>query len=196
MIYAGPGAVFTPSPEQPVLEIHDLGEPGAAYRRIELRFRVVLADFRADLPPDDLERWDHVMVQLYRDHQPQSCQRYLFGSSARHETAKADRAFNYGRVEIAMGASSYKAWKPNFPWQEGETYDVVQTIDADTDEQILELWQGGEQVLTSVGDVAYYDPALTTDQLYLELGTHDADWGLHVSPWGWTFSDVELRAWE
>ena len=117
------------------------------------------------------------------------------GASARIETAAADRVFNYGRVDIAMGASSYISWKPNYPWAEDTDVHLHQSIDADTDEQILQVFEGGTMTSNSVGPVGYYDPSLTTDGLYLELGTEDADWGLHVSPHGWTFSNLLVCAW-
>lgn len=109
---------------------------------------------------------------------------------------EADRAFNYGRVEIASGAMSYVSWKSPYAWAVDSEVHLRQWIDADTDEQTLEIHEGGVLQWSMTGDVPYYDPALTTDGLYLHLGTQDADWGLHYSPHGWTFSNLLVCAWE
>lgn len=190
-----PGPFFTASPEEPSRWYNDLGTPGAAYRRLELEFDVELAAFRDDIPPNNEERWDHVLFGLYRQGQPQSYLEYLIGASARIETNAADRAFNYGRVALEMGAASYKSWKKNYAWQEYTEVHVRQWIDADASEQTLELYKGDALDLTVTGPVDYFTPELTADQLKLELGTEDADWGLHVSPHGWTFKDLTLRGW-
>lgn len=82
-----------------------------------------------------------------------------------------------------------------FPWTEDSDVHLRQWIDADLSQQTLEIWADGELAWTITGDVAYYDPALTTDGLFMHLGTIDADWGLHVSPYGWTFSNLRVCAW-
>ncbi len=190
-----PGAFFTASAEEPFRIYKPLGEPGAAFRRLEVEYDIELGPFRADIPPNNEERWDHVMHGLFRANQPNSYMRYLLGASARIETDAADRAFNYGRVAIEMGAASYKSWKKPYGWQESSEIHVLQWIDADAHEQTLELYKGDTLDFTVTGPVEYFTPDLTTDQLELELGTEDADWGLHVSPHGWTFKNLQLRGW-
>lgn len=189
-----PGVVFTPSAAEPVRVINGVGAPGAAYSFVRVELDVDIATFRTDLPPDGIPRWDHILLGVSRDNQPQSYQRYLFGASARVEDANASRAFNYSRVEIAEGSASYTAFRTNYPWQENTSIHLDQWIDATTSEQTLEVSVDGVVELTSTGPVEYFVPALTTDGLFLELGTEDADWGLHVSPWDWTFSNLRVTA--
>ncbi|MCA9695460.1 MAG: hypothetical protein KC636_38130, partial [Myxococcales bacterium] len=188
-----PGVVFTASPDAPLMI---LKTPAPPLRRIEVDVDVHIAEFRKDIPPNNEERWDHVFYGLNRDNQPSGFQRYLLGASARIETNAADRAFNYGRVDIAMGAESYISWKKSYPWAEQTDVHLHQVIDADSDEQLLQIFEGGEMTANIAGPVPFFDPTLTEDGLFLELGTEDADWGLHVSPHGWTFSNVRLCGWE
>ena len=176
-----PGEVFVPSPQEP-RRIFNAGTLGAAYIFVRVEVDVDIATFRTDLPPDGVARWDHILTEISRANQPMHHQRYLFGASARVEEANASRAFNYARVEIAPGPESYIAFRTNYPWQEHTSIHLDQWIDGTTHEQTLELYRDGALDLTSTGPVEYYDPALTTDTLEIQLGVEDADWGLHVSP--------------
>lgn len=190
-----PGEVFTPSPGQPELQINEVGSPGTSYRRLEVGLDVHVGQFRVDVPPDGIERWDHILFALYRSGQPSGWQRYLSGASARVEAMGPERLFNYARVEIGMGAPSYVSFKDNYPWAENTDIHLEQWIDAELDEQGLELSVDGAVMLSIPGPVPYFEPELTTEGLYLLLGGEDADWGLHVSPYGWTVSNVQIRGW-
>ena len=115
------------------------------------------------------------------------------GSSCRTETGKAPRAYNFGRVAIAMGFMSYKSWKGDFPWQEKSSYHLEQWMDAMTSKQTLAISKNGKLIKAFTGDIAYFTPSLTTDGLYLHVGANDKN-SDQVSPHGWTFSNLVVTA--
>ncbi|MBN1770510.1 MAG: hypothetical protein JXB32_04545 [Deltaproteobacteria bacterium] len=176
---------------------YDFGERGVAYRRIEIEYTTVHGGWREELYARGV--LNHILSGLFRN-ASLSRERYILGHAAQIDASVAGlrpRSVFFARVDLeerppGEGWTSYTSFRDACPWTVGEAYRVRMVLDAEARTQTLELSVGGTVVLTQVGDIPYFDVALTSNGWWLELGADESEYR-DVSPVGWRFCDLAVR---
>jgi len=175
-----------------------IGEPGAHYRTLIIRYRVEHGGWREEL--FDRTVLNHNLLGLSRNVSA-SVGRYILGHAAQMKpnTAGYDRkSLMYGRVDLeprppGEGYTGYTSWRTPFAWRPGDTYQVDLVLDATTREQRLVVTAPDASTATTVGDIPYYDASLSAATFTLDLGGTDSD-DREVRAVGWTFCDLTVEA--
>jgi hypothetical protein len=176
---------------------YDFGERGIVYRRIELEYTMIHGGWREDLYARGV--LSHILSGLFRN-AGVARERYILGHGAQIDASVAGlrpQSVFFARVDLeerppGEGWTSYTSFRDTYRWTVGETYHVRIALDAAARTQSLELSVGGTVVLTQGGEIPYFDPALTTNGWWLELGGDDTEYR-DVSPVGWQFCDLRVR---
>ena len=177
-----------------------VGTVGETYAWITIEYDMLAAAWREDA--FDRPILLHVLMGFRRD-VPDFVGRYILGHSAEIEPDKPglDRmSIFHGRRNLdtypaGMGYMGYIGFRGSHPWQIGETYHVRVLLDAVAKRQRIELSVGGEVVHTKVGDIDYYEPALSQSGFFVDFGGNESDaGGREVRPYGWRFGNLRIYA--
>ncbi|MFH2008322.1 MAG: hypothetical protein ABI333_17185 [bacterium] len=170
---------------------------GVTYSRMAIEYDTVHGGWRTDLYSREV--LNHGLFGFTRDVSffPG---RYILGNAAQihpaHPTLDRKSVF-YGRIDLeekppGEGWTGYTSWRDDFPWTEGETYHVFILLDAVAQEQILEIYHTGQQVLQRIGPIPYFDPSLTTVSWTARFGGEEST-DREVKPVGWQFCNLLIR---
>jgi len=187
-----PGCFYTASASEP-RRLMRMGEVGVVYQRVEIRFDVIAGPYRPH-EPDPSNRTEHILFGFFRANQPRSFQRYLGGAAAVTFESRGPHFRMFGRDEIAMGFMSYASDSGTYRWTEGDRYTIECAFDATVPEQTCTLSTGGAVVASRRLPVPYLDAATHLSTAFdLHLGA-EMDNEIEVSPHGWQYCDLRVRA--
>lgn len=192
------GCFFTVEAADEILRI-PFGEVGTEHPVVVIEMTIETGPWREDLFDRDV--LNHNLFGFTRNGSP-SRVRYLGGLGAQVFPPRApglDRTtLFFGRVDLeprpmGMGFMSYTTFRERAPWVPGASYRVRAEWNAETHQQVLDVTRDGAPFSRVVGDIAYYETALTTSGFAVELGSHETE-GRDVSPIGATFCDLVVTA--
>jgi hypothetical protein len=189
-----PGAFFTPSEGTTVLSL-DFGANGTVYTAVRVEFDVLVGSWQPEIPDEgNPDRTEHILFGLFRDHQPNSYQRYLMGSAAVTFATKAPHFRMFGRTTIGQGYTTYRQWSDTYLWQSGATYHLDCLLDGITHLERCELSLDDSLENALEGAVDYLDPAAhLSSGFFIQIGK-PAPGDIETSPLGWTFSNLLVTA--
>jgi len=170
---------------------------GVTYSRMAIEYDVTHGGWRTDLY--NREVLNHGLFGFTRDVSffPG---RYILGNAAQIHPAHATldrKSIFYGRVDLEQkppgeGWTGYTSWRDNFAWTPGETYHVFILLDAVAQEQVLEIYLGGQLELTRTGPIPYFDPSLTNVSWTAKFGGEESA-EREVKAVGWEFCNLLIR---
>lgn len=174
----------------------DFGDVGTAYSAIDIELDLVVGAWREDV--FDRPTLNHNAIGVFRN-APVSRERYLGGLGVQISPPAPLRPTTlfFGRVDLdprpaGMGYMGYTTFRETAAWANDTRYHVTMTFDAVAHRQVLDVTRAGTPFSHVEGDIAYFDPSLTDDGWYLELGSDETD-GRDVSPVGWQLCDLVVR---
>lgn len=170
-----------------------LGEVGTTYASLAFEYDVMPTSWREDV--FDRPVLNHGLFDLRRDVGP-FVGRYILGNAAQIKPDAANlarRSIFYARVDLepkpqGQGWTGYTSFRDNMAWQLGETYHVSIELDAVAAKQTLVISRNGQEELTTVGDIPYFEPSLTTSGFIVKFGGTESN-EREVQPLGWSFCD-------
>lgn len=188
------GCFFTIGGPDDVMRI-DFGEIGTRYGAIVIEVDVDVSNWRRDLFSRPV--LSHNAVNLFRN-APVNRERYIggFGVLIRTDGALRPETMFFARVDLeprppGMGYTAYTAFRDRAPWTTMERYHLSMRFDAVARRQTLEITRAGAAFSQAEGAIDYFDPTLTDDGWYLELGAADTAFR-DVNPIGWQFCDLSV----
>ena len=159
------------------IERVDFGAVGAEYDAITLEVDLITGSWREDLY--DREVLNHNAINVFRN-APVSRERYIGGLGAQirpMDPGLARTTLFFARVDLeerppGMGFMSYTTFRSRAPWRTDTRYHVSMRFDAVARRQLLVVTNSDGTELSRVGgDIAYFEPSLTSSGWYVELGT-------------------------
>ncbi len=192
------GCFFTVEAPDQTMRI-PFGEVGTEHPVVVIEMTIETGPWREDV--FDRAVLNHNLFGFSRNGSP-SRVRYLGGLGVQVFPPRApglDRTtLFFGRVDLeerpmGMGFMGYTTFKQRAPWVPAVAYRVRAEWNAESRQQVLDVTRDGAPFSRVVGEIAYYDPSLTTSGFAVELGSPETD-GRDVSPVGARFCDLLVTA--